>query len=132
MRLRVSLVKKPLNLKLARTYNMLRQDDEAIRYFDLARKSGDGNVKQDDKLAPKLAAARYARPQFSAFIDKLPQLLAESADSLVGSVDVVVVSHASDEFRRAVSARGPEVQVLDLVRLYRNLPQDATYRGVGW
>ena len=92
----------------------------------------DGNVKQDDKLAPKLAAARYARPQFSAFIDKLPQLLAESADSLVGSVDVVVVSHASDEFRRAVSARGPEVQVLDLVRLYRNLPQDATYRGVGW
>ena len=92
----------------------------------------DGNIRLDDKLAAKLAAARHARPTLDAFIDQLPQLLAESADSLVAGVDVIVVSHASDEFRRAVSARGPEVQVLDLVRLYRNLPQDATYGGVGW
>ncbi|MFN7933408.1 MAG: tetratricopeptide repeat protein [Bryobacteraceae bacterium] len=34
-------------LKLARTYNMLRQDDEAIRYFDIARHSDTAAIRQE-------------------------------------------------------------------------------------
>lgn len=34
-------------LKLGRTYNMLRQDDEAIRYFDIARRSPSPAIRQE-------------------------------------------------------------------------------------
>ena len=92
----------------------------------------DGNVRRDDRLPAKLAAARTARPQLQTFLDRLPKLLADDAEQLVAGADVVVVTHATDEFRRAVTARSPQTQVLDLARLFPNLPLDANYAGVAW
>jgi hypothetical protein len=46
---------------------------------------------------------------------------------------VVVVSHATEEFRAAVRARNPRVHVLDLARLFKEpATQDATYQGIAW
>ncbi len=92
----------------------------------------DGNVQPDERLAAKLAAARSSRPQLNRFLDRMPSLLVETAEQLVGNAGVLIVSHASDEFRRAVAARAPNIHVLDLVRLYRSLPQDQAYEGVAW
>ncbi len=92
----------------------------------------DGNVRPDDRLAQKLTAARYSRPQMKAFLDQMPSLLAASAEQLAAGAGVIIVSHATDEFRRAIAARAPGVQVIDLVRLYRSLPQDPAYEGVAW
>ena len=92
----------------------------------------DGNVRRDERLPAKLAAAGYSRPQCRDFLAQLPALLADDAEQLVADVDVVVVSHATDEFRRAITLRRPQIHVLDLARLYRNLPQDACYIGVAW
>ena len=92
----------------------------------------DANVKRDHRLGGKLAAAHYARPQLGSFLEMLPGLLKDDAESLISSVDVLVVSHAIDEFRHAVAGRPDGVHVLDLARLHRNLPEDATYNGVAW
>ncbi|HUQ95732.1 MAG TPA: tetratricopeptide repeat protein [Bryobacteraceae bacterium] len=40
-----------VNLQLGRTYNMLRQDDEAIRYFDMARRAPDAKLKAEAQQA---------------------------------------------------------------------------------
>jgi hypothetical protein len=61
-------------LKLGFTHNMLRQDDEAIRYFDLARKSSDPRVREEAgrayrNLRPSLARFRstaWLFPMFSS------------------------------------------------------------------
>jgi hypothetical protein len=45
---------------------------------------------------------------------------------------VVIVSHATDEFRRAIASRPKHVHVLDLARLYQELPQEGNYQGIGW
>ncbi len=55
-----------------------------------------------------------------------------SADELIANSDVVVVSHATEEFRKAVEARDRKVHVLDLARLFKQLPNDATYQGIAW
>ena len=81
---------------------------------------------------PGRLAARHARPQLASFLDLLPALLADDAGQLVADADVVIVSHATEEFRRAIVARSHQTHVLDLARLYRQLPQDATYGGVAW
>jgi hypothetical protein len=45
---------------------------------------------------------------------------------------VLVVSHARDEYRDAVRKRSKGIEVIDLARLYKNLPDDPGYRGISW
>ena len=52
-------------------------------------------------------------------------------DVVFGS-DVIVVSHATDEFRVAVGRRSEGAHVLDLVRLFPVPPSEATYQGIAW
>ena len=55
------------------------------------------------------------------------------ARTLADNCDVIVVSHATDEFRAAVAARRPGLPVLDLARLFKTLPDnDAGYQGIAW
>lgn len=92
----------------------------------------DPNVRSDGRLAGKLAAARYARPELGEFLERLPQLLKGDARALIASSDVVVVSHATDEYRRALTARPANVEVLDLVRLFGDCSKQSRYEGVAW
>lgn len=51
-----------INLKLGYTYNMLKQDAQAIKYFDVARKGADSPVKADASRA-----FRNIRPSLARF-----------------------------------------------------------------
>ena len=46
--------------------------------------------------------------------------------------DVIVVTHAIEEYRRTVAGRRRGVHVLDLARLHDTLPHDEAYEGVAW
>lgn len=48
------------------------------------------------------------------------------------SCEVVVVSHATEIFRRAVQQRPTGVEIIDLARLFKSPPQDQTYQGIAW
>ena len=65
-------------------------------------------------------------------MDELESMTVASADDLVAMSDVVVVSHATDEFRAAVKARAAGIHVLDLARLFKQVPMDDTYHGIAW
>jgi tetratricopeptide (TPR) repeat protein len=61
-------------LKLGRTYNMLRQDDEAIRYFDIARRADSPAIRQEAEKSfralrqsnAKLKTTTWLLPMFSS------------------------------------------------------------------
>jgi GDP-mannose 6-dehydrogenase len=95
-------------------------------------KAYDCNVRFNENLAGQVAYVRHACPSQAQLVDRLEDLMTPSADALVAQSDVVVVSHATDEFRRAVKLRRPDVHVLDLVRLFADVPRDATYQGIAW
>ncbi len=65
-------------------------------------------------------------------MDELEALTVANADELVAQSDVVVVSHATDEFRAAIRSRDPKIHVLDLARLFKEIPAEATYQGIAW
>jgi hypothetical protein len=65
-------------------------------------------------------------------MDELESMTIADAATLVAGSDVVVVSHATAEFREAIAARAPGVHVLDLARIYRDLPADRDYQGIAW
>jgi GDP-mannose 6-dehydrogenase len=92
----------------------------------------DPHVGHGAEAKARIDAAAYARPAMRGFLNTLPSLMAHDAVALVNSVDVVVVAHATDAYRRAVAGRKPHVHVLDLARLSDKPPNDATYEGVAW
>lgn len=106
--------------------SILEARGDTIRVYD-------PNLRFNDNLKGQIAYVRHACPSQVAVIDKLESLLCANADQLNRECDVLVVSHATEEFRMAVRNRRPGTEVLDLARLFKDLPtDDATYRGIAW
>ena len=98
---------------------------ETIRAFD-------ANLDFGPLLKGQIDYVRHAVPSQARLMDELEALTVESAEALIAESDIVVVSHATEAFRTAVSARPEGVAVLDLARLWRELPSDASYQGIAW
>lgn len=103
----------------------LLDNGETIRAYD-------PNLRFGPMLAGQISYVRHAVPRQAKLMDALEALAVGDAATLVAQSDVLVVSHATDEFRRAVAARAPGVHVIDLARLYKELPADADYEGIAW
>jgi GDP-mannose 6-dehydrogenase len=92
----------------------------------------DPNLKLDRWARSQLDYMRQARPHLAALMDELPTILRRSIGDVVDNVDVLVVSHARDAYREVVRRRREDVHVIDLVRLFKDVPDDATYHGISW
>jgi GDP-mannose 6-dehydrogenase len=92
----------------------------------------DPNLNFGPALKGQIEYVKHASPHQARLMDALSAMIVESAASLVAASDVVVVSHATPEFKEAVARRAPGVHVLDLARLYRDLPADGAYEGIAW
>ncbi len=93
----------------------------------------DPNIAHGPHLQSQIDYVRHACPSQVRLMDELQSITVADAGTVMSNSDVVVVSHATDEFRRAVTARNPKVHVLDLARLFPELPvDDVTYQGIAW
>ncbi|MCH9808675.1 MAG: nucleotide sugar dehydrogenase [Alphaproteobacteria bacterium] len=92
----------------------------------------DGNLDFGPMLQGQIEYVRHAVPRQAKLMDELEALTLPDADALVANSDVIVVSHATDEFRTALAKRAPNVDVIDLARLSRQLPEEKNYHGIAW
>lgn len=103
----------------------LLQEDQQFSAFD-------PNLRVSSSTRSHFEYMRHARPHLANLMDKLPEVLRPSIDDVLDSCDVVVVSHARDDYRRAILHRRKGIQVIDLVRLFAELPDDPDYHGISW
>ncbi len=70
-----------------------------------------------------------------AYIEKeiphISRLIATDIDEVVAFAEIVVVGHRSDEFAKAVRGAGNRT-VIDLARVFDDIPADAGYEGFNW
>ena len=92
----------------------------------------DPNLHADGDLEGHYAYMRHARPHLRAAIDALPEMIRNTADQVSAESEALVVSHNAHGYADAVSRRPADVAVIDLVRLFKTVPQDRTYHGIGW
>ncbi|MEL7544551.1 MAG: nucleotide sugar dehydrogenase, partial [Pseudomonadota bacterium] len=92
----------------------------------------DPNLAFGPHLQGQIDYVRHAAPHLAALLGDIERMCDEDIDAFMASVDVVVVSHATDAFRAAIAARDPQVEVLDLARLTKELPDEPTYHGLSW
>jgi GDP-mannose 6-dehydrogenase len=103
----------------------LLSDGEVIKAYD-------PNLNFGPLLQHQIDYVRHAVPAQAKLMDELEAMTVKSAAELVANCDMVVVSHATDEFRQAIRNRAPHIHVLDLVRLFKEIPAESTYQGVAW
>ncbi len=104
---------------------MLMACGETIRAFDPNLRFGPG-------LESQIAYVRHSAPHLADLAERLPEIATSDENELLAECDVLVVSHATDRFRRAVEARAPGTHVLDLARLWPEPPEDPSYEGIAW
>ncbi len=95
-------------------------------------KAYDPNLDFGPLLQHQIDYVRHAVPAQAKLMDELETMTLKTAAELVANSDVVVVSHATDEFRKAILERNPDVHVLDLARLFKDIPAEPTYQGIAW
>ena len=103
----------------------LLQDGEEFCAFD-------PNLKISSSTRSHFEYMRHARPHLATLMDKLPDVLRPEVNDVMQNSDVVVVSHARDDYRDAVIHRPKGVKIIDLVRLFKELPDDPDYIGISW
>jgi len=92
----------------------------------------DPNVRMTEHTRGLLAYLKIANPKLAPLVDAFESVRVERMSDLVDHCDVLVVGHATEEFRRAVTIRGKDVAVLDLARLFRRRQHEDTYQGIAW
>ncbi|MGE3711764.1 MAG: nucleotide sugar dehydrogenase, partial [Hyphomicrobiaceae bacterium] len=92
----------------------------------------DPNLASGAHLTSQINYIRHANPRQARLMDEIGSMMMGSAAQLCAGCDVVVVAHATEEFRQAVRERAPDVHVLDLARLFKQIPDDPSYQGIAW
>lgn len=105
--------------------SMLLDQGEALAAYDK-------NLDFGPMLKGQIDYVRHAVPHQAKLMDELEYMCVADSETLLAISDVVVVSHATNEFRQAVRLRDGDIVVLDLARLFKKLPQDDAYHGIAW
>lgn len=92
----------------------------------------DPNLHFGPHLQYQIDYIQHAQPHQVRVMEMLQDITLDDADTLVAASDVVVVAHATEEFRNAIKARSPHIHVLDLARLFAEQPADENYEGIAW
>ena len=91
----------------------------------------DAAVTAETRIEAQLAYVEHAAPGLRRLAPKLAGMLAANAEAAVAGADAVIVTHASDLYRKVVA---PLAQpVIDVVRLFKaRAEQPAALCGIGW
>jgi GDP-mannose 6-dehydrogenase len=93
----------------------------------------DPNLQPGQRLSSQVRGIRQAHADLQPTLDALETGgVLDTLPTVMNDCDVVVVSHATDAFREAVRKRRPGVHVVDLARLFAEVPQETTYHGLSW
>lgn len=92
----------------------------------------DPNLTFGPHLKAQVSYVKHSSPHLTELLASIEDITVQSAAALCRECEVIVVSHATDEFRRAVEQRPGGVHVLDLARLWKTRPDDTSYQGIAW
>ena len=99
---------------------------ETVRVFD------PNLIDSTPHRSAQIAHACRAKPTLAGHAAAIETALQTALGGVMSWADVVVVAHATEAFRQAVQKRRPDVYIVDLARLFPEIPPDRTYEGIAW
>ncbi len=87
-------------------------------------------ISADTPIAGQLAYVRHGNPGLADLADDLPSMLRDDAEEMAQDCDLLIVSHAKDIYRDCL--HNSQTPAIDLVRLFKDAPNDCLLEGIGW
>lgn len=72
------------------------------------------------------------QPAGTSVVERIAALASSDLADVISRSDVLVVSHNTDAYRKAITERPAHVDVIDLVRLFAEPPIGTGYQGISW
>lgn len=92
----------------------------------------DSAVQPGSHLDAQLAYQLRACPELEKTLTRFSDLLCSNAAAVVDRCDLIIVSHRNSEFQELVSNNLADKKVIDVVRLFDDVPTGNDYFGIGW
>lgn len=92
----------------------------------------DPAIKKDTRIGNQFSYMRHACPHLEPVVNALPSLLKNQGQQVSKECDVIVVTQKTPEIQNLIASRLGHVEVIDLVRLFKNQPNFKGYQGIGW
>ncbi|NNJ75101.1 MAG: UDP-glucose/GDP-mannose dehydrogenase family protein [Anderseniella sp.] len=92
----------------------------------------DEAITAETRIGDQFAYVANVCPHLKPTVDALPGMLSTDVEDVLENSDVVVVTHASQHYRELLRDCPGDVKVIDLVRLFKDLPRQPGYQGIGW
>ncbi len=91
----------------------------------------DTAITADTPLAGQLAYVRHGSSGLEALAKDLPKMLRDDVLDVVEQSDALIVTHKNEIYQNAIQAADNK-PVIDVVRLFDDVPQSENYAGIGW
>lgn len=91
----------------------------------------DPAITRDTDLTGQLSYVRYAAPGLRALGTALPAMMCDSLEEVTQAADALVITHKNAAYQDAVRSAG-QTPVIDVVRLFPEVPAGPAYQGIGW
>ncbi|MEM1275550.1 MAG: nucleotide sugar dehydrogenase [Pseudomonadota bacterium] len=102
----------------------LREDGIDVVAYDPA-------ITDKTPIASQLAYIRHSGSALRNLAHELPRMLLPSADEVATISQALIVTQSNDEFREVVELH-KNTQVIDVVRLFKDAPENLRLDGIGW
>ena len=90
----------------------------------------DAAITAASDIEGQLAYVKHGSAGLRKLAPRLSEMLKPDAQAAIENSEVIIVCHASAEYRQLL--RGCRKQIIDLVRLFPETPEDIAVNGIGW
>jgi len=105
--------------------NMLVEDGLEISAFDPA-------IARDTNVDDQFLYVKHACPHLEATVKALPTFLKDNPEDVISQCEVLIVSQKNQRFQQLVVSNLNTTKIVDLVRLFPEVPAFPGYEGIGW
>ena len=103
----------------------------ALHADGVAVKIHDPAITKCTDLAGQLAFLRQGFPGLEALASDLSEMLCDSPDDVADAADTLVITQKNRTYQK-VATEVQNTRVIDLVRLFADVPTSENYDGIGW
>ncbi len=105
--------------------NSLLQENYEINTFDPA-------IDPDTRIDNQFTYVEHVCPHLKPTVNALPDMMCGSGHEVIEQSDVIVVTQNTPEIQKLVASSFGRVEVIDLVRVFKDQPMFQGYQGIGW
>lgn len=105
--------------------NALVQEDYQVTTYDPA-------IDPNTRIENQFTYVEHVCPHLKPMVDALPDMMRANGNQVIEQSDVIVVTQNTPEIQELVASAFGRVEIIDLVRVFKDQPMFQGYQGIGW